>query len=179
VLEGGAGILCGPDYFFSLQAPPGWVIDNQAGVKQGVDAVFYPIGSSWERSSVVCYGNARRITAEEKTPEQMARADIAEFHANGSAQYEGHFKETIELPESRVAQIWEFQKDKGGNFEAIAYISEKKTINFIVLHANSQKDFAQAWPSFQKLVLSYQFMGDHVTMENKASSSEQAPLKKP
>jgi hypothetical protein len=104
-MEGG-GLLYGPDYCFSLTAPPGWVIDNQAGVSQRLNAVFYPKGSSWERSPIICYGNARTITAQEKTPEQMAHADIAEFHANGSSQYSGHFDQKINLSNGRIAEIW-------------------------------------------------------------------------
>ena len=164
-VEGGGGIVYGTDYAFSLRAPPGWVIDNKAGFDQGTNAVFYPQGGSWESSPVVCYANARTITAQEKTPEQMARADIADFRANGSPNYTGRFTETMKLPDSQSAQVWRFEGDSYGNFEAIAYIVEKKTINFIVVSARSRDGLQKAWPSFLALVLSYRYMGDHVSVE--------------
>jgi hypothetical protein len=55
---------------------------------------------------------------------------------------------------------------------------EKKTINFVVLNARSKKEFEQAWPSFRQLVLSYQFMGDHVTVETKNATDLAKPAKK-
>jgi hypothetical protein len=169
-LEGGAGILYGPNYWFSLEAPAGWVLDNQSAVSQGLHAVFYPAGSSWADAPVVFYGNARGITPLEKTAEQMAHADIADFRASGSTDYAGHFVENWILREGRVAQIWKFEGDKRDSFEAIAYVAERKTINFIVMSAHTKKDRDAAWPQFRQLVLSYQYLGDDVRFETKKQS---------
>ena len=36
------GIVHGPKASFNISAPEGWVVDNQAGVKQGMPCVLYP-----------------------------------------------------------------------------------------------------------------------------------------
>jgi len=42
-----AGIVRGPKAGFNISAPEGWVVDNEAGVNQGMPCVLYPRGSSW------------------------------------------------------------------------------------------------------------------------------------
>ena len=44
-----SGIVHGPKAGFNISAPEGWVIDNEAGVNQGMPCVLYPKGSSWWR----------------------------------------------------------------------------------------------------------------------------------
>jgi len=40
------GIVYGPKAAFKIAAPEGWVLDNEAGVEQGLPCVLYPKGSS-------------------------------------------------------------------------------------------------------------------------------------
>lgn len=49
------GIVYGPKAAFRIQAPKGWVLDNQAGCAQGFPCVLYPKGSSWADGDVVIY----------------------------------------------------------------------------------------------------------------------------
>ena len=44
-----SGIIYGENHAFTLTAPTGWVLDNTSGAKQGLQAVFYPEGSSWQK----------------------------------------------------------------------------------------------------------------------------------
>jgi hypothetical protein len=49
------GIVYGPKAAFSIAAPNGWVLDNQAGVEQGLPCVLYPKGESWADARTVMY----------------------------------------------------------------------------------------------------------------------------
>src|SRR5882762_10044903 len=75
-----SGIIYGPDHVFVLTAPKGWVLDNKSAVGQGVQAVFYPEGSSWKNGIVVMYARAHhKKNATAETLEQVIAADIADF----------------------------------------------------------------------------------------------------
>mgnify|MGYP003989514765 CR=1 FL=1 len=52
-----SGIVFGDGFAFSLTAPSGWVLDNHSGNSEGLQAVFYPKGSSWDKSETVMYAN--------------------------------------------------------------------------------------------------------------------------
>src|SRR5437867_10360264 len=52
-----AGIVRGPKAGFNISAPEGWVVDNEAGVNQGMPCVLYPKGSSWSDAKTVMYAN--------------------------------------------------------------------------------------------------------------------------
>jgi len=47
------GIIYGTDHAYSLTAPEGWVLDNSSGVVQGLYAVFYKQGESWDKAETV------------------------------------------------------------------------------------------------------------------------------
>src|SRR5690349_19032876 len=47
------GLIYGDGWSFLIQAPPGWVMDEQAGQEQGVNAAFYRRGESWEEGEAV------------------------------------------------------------------------------------------------------------------------------
>ena len=177
VIEGGSGLLYGPHFSYWLTAPKGWMLDNASGVSQGSNAVFYPKGQTWGNAPVVFYTNASVITPQKDTVEKMAQGEIDDFHANSSPGYRGHYSETWKLPHGGYAQVWKFEGDRWGNFEAIAFVPENKTIDFVVITARSEKLFDQAWPSFRELVLSYQWMTDDVKIDQALKSP--APSKKP
>jgi hypothetical protein len=73
VLNGG-GILYGGTAGFNLDAPKGWVFDNESGKPDGLYCVMYPEGGSWAKSPIVIYGNIGE--AGEKTLEQYIVADM-------------------------------------------------------------------------------------------------------
>src|SRR4030088_993829 len=70
--DNNSGIIYGQDHVFVLTAPKGWVLDNKSGVSQGLQAVFYPEGSSWKSGTVVMYANAyHKRNATEETLEKV------------------------------------------------------------------------------------------------------------
>jgi hypothetical protein len=166
ILEEGGGIVYGENYAFNLKAPKGWMLDNETAVGQGLDAVFYPKGSTWEKSVVVAYARAQTRTKEVATADDAAKEAIADFRAKGMAKYDGKRVKTIKTKAGKEGVIYHFSGDKWGNYEAMVYFVEEKTINLMVLNSRNRKAFEAALPAFDQLAESYGFMGDSPLKNN-------------
>jgi hypothetical protein len=166
-IENGYGIIRGPDFAYSLKAPAGWVIDSKSGLGQGLPAVFYRKGGSWEESPVVAYARSRPRTQKVSTIEGAVKFLEETFHNEGFPKYQGEYIKTISTDSGKDAAIYHFTGDKWGDFEATAYFLEGKTINFVTLSARNEKDFQVALPAFEQLVTSYAFLPDKVPVNPK------------
>ena len=160
----GSGIIYGTNHAYSLSAPKGWVMDNQSGVGQGVFAVFYPHGSSWENGTAVM--NTSVITKRD------AKQSFDDVIRDEQADSRKHFPslkivDAPGLPTRRgdIASVKYLTGDSAGNFEAIAYINETKLVVLIVLSSRSQKEFDSSLPAFAELVHSYFFISQNVVID--------------
>lgn len=157
--EGGMGIIHGDDYAFALVAPPGWVVDIESAAAQGLQAVFYPKGETWADSPAVAYGRGRPKDDRVKTVSEQVRATLDRFAQRGNDDVRAAPAGTIRLKDGKTAAVYHFTGDRYGNDEAVAYIDEPKTLNFIVLSAADRAAFEGALDAFQALVGSYMAMG--------------------
>jgi len=167
IVPEGSGIIYGKDHVFSLQAPKGWVLDNESGVSMGVHAVFYKEGSTWADSRSVAYARSRPLEEGVQTIDDTVRKLIADFHQGGSPDYQGKKVREIETESGKKGVIYHFSGDKWGNFEAVCYFKEEKTINFVVLSCRGKDDFDSSLESFLELSKSYTFISDEYTLEVK------------
>jgi hypothetical protein len=166
--DGNSGIIYGQDHAFTLTAPTGWVLDNTSGVSQGLQAVFYPEDSSWQKGTVGMYANAyHKKDVKEEPLEKVIADDIAEYKKKSP---EIRVKNAEPLPtredaraKGKKATIKYFTGDASGNYEAVAYIDEGKVVVMLVLTARNEKDFESSLSSFKELVGSYLFLGDKPT----------------
>jgi hypothetical protein len=149
------GMLFGEDHAFYFTAPAGWVLDNKSGVGQGVHMAFYPAGFTYQNSPVFAYGRSASLMGEIKTIEDQVKSTIRDFRDNGSVNYTGRKEKTISLPGGKTAEIYFFSGDRWGNFEAVGYILEKKTINFLVFNCRYKKAFDDNIDKFYEILKSY------------------------
>jgi len=155
---GGAGIVYGADHAFAIRAPNGWVLDNTSGKNHGLCVVFYEEGKSWQGADVVLYANTASKRVEgQSTLEQLIEFDVAQFKSRAP-----HMRVTS-APNIRGAEVRHFIGDEYGNHEAVAYIDEELIVVMLVLSARTKEDFERAYPAFQELVESYQFLTSSVT----------------
>src|SRR5438046_503756 len=77
----GSGIVYGKDHAFAITAPDGWVLDNRAEQNNGLHAVFYPVGSTWDQSKVVMYANAASKGEGQETVDELIAYDVGQFRA--------------------------------------------------------------------------------------------------
>jgi hypothetical protein len=162
VVENGFGVIRGPGFAFSLKSPEGWVIDSKSGVGQGLPAVFYPKGGSWEESPVIAYARSRPRTRKVSSIEQAVQYLTETFHHEGFPKYQGEYIRTMRTDSGKEAVIYHFTGDKWGDYEATAYFLEGRTIDFVTLSARSEKEFRGALPAFEKLVASYAFLPEKI-----------------
>lgn len=159
IQEGGLGIVYGSNYTFSLKAPKGWMLDTVSAVEQGLHAVFYPVGSSWQDSAVVAYARSRPRTEEMSSVEDVVKDLVATFHRKGSPDYVAKKHKTITADSGKKGEMYMFSGDKWGNSEAVVYFLEDKTINFVVFNSRTAADFEKFLGSFEELASSYIYIG--------------------
>ena len=154
-VENGYGIVHGPGYAFSIKAPAGWVIDSNSGLGQGLPAVFYPKGGSWEGSPVIAYARSRPRAGKIATVEDAVKFVLETFHNEGFPKYSAKFIKIMKTDEGKDAAIYYFSGDKWGDSEATAYFLEPKNINFVTINARNEELFKDSMPAFEELVKSY------------------------
>lgn len=160
-----AGIIFGRSHAYMLKAPKDWVMDNQSGVSQGIQAVFYPKGSSWNKGAVVMYTNVMLKANEKQSLQELIDQDIRGFKQN-SPNLKIEDGEILTLEKGKSAVVKKFSNDANGNYESVAYIDETKVAVIIVLTSRSKKDFETSLSAFRELVASYSFVTDKVTIKN-------------
>lgn len=152
------GIVYGDSHAFFVTAPPGWVLDNQSGLRNGVHAAFYPEGSSWRDSPAVMYANGVTRSREE-TVDSFIADDIQTFRGR-APQIQVKEGSPIKTKDGRIALIRYFSGDQSGNHEAVAYIAEKKAFIVLALSARTQDAYQRSLQSFGELVRNYTFISD-------------------
>ncbi len=161
--EANSGIIYGDQHAFMLAAPKGWVLDNSSGVSQGLHAVFYPRGGSWEHSPSVMYANtASKKVKGNETLNKLIAYDVGQYRRNHKSIKIVDAPD-ISLSNKKTAVVKYFYFS---NAEAVAYIDEEKTVVLIVLSSNSSDEFQNSLPAFRKLVESYTFLTSDVQIEN-------------
>jgi hypothetical protein len=155
-IEGGTGQARGVGHTYSLTAAKGWAIDVEAAKAEGISMVFYPTGSSWKESSAVIYTRPIGRDSKIRRTQDAVNNVVKDFRQNGHPKYSAAFKNNLKIDDQRTAKIYWFKGDNFGGLEAVAYIEEAKTINFVVLNARNAKAFQAALPAFTEIVKSYQ-----------------------
>jgi len=156
------GIIYGTNHAYSLTAPEGWVLDNSSGVGQGLYAVFYKQGESWQNAPTVMYTNTASLEDKHhKTIKKLMDFDIKTYK-NDDPSIEIITGDDILIKGSLVASVRYF---KGKNYEAVAYIDAVKTGVMIVMSARTIEGFNDSMKSFVDLVKSYFFISDNVKIE--------------
>jgi hypothetical protein len=162
--DGGGGIVYGSDHAFIISAPKGWVLDNSSGVSQGLYAVFYPKGGSWEQSPAVMYANtASRKSKDNETVVKLIEYDSNQFKSNHPEVKIGDLP-SLRTKNEKSAIVKTFAYTQ---YEAVAYIEEETIIAMIVLTTRTEEQFNNALPAFRELVSSYLFITKDVHLPNK------------
>jgi len=160
-----SGVVFGRNHVFVLTAPKGWILDSRSGVSQGLNAVFYPEGSSWKNGNVVMYASVYHKRNEtQETLETVISGDVAEFKKK-SAKLRVVEAALLPTRKDKKAVVRYFDGDTFGNSEAIAYLDEGKVVVMLVMSARTKKELEADLPAFNELVSSYLFLGDKVTIQ--------------
>lgn len=157
------GLLYGNNHSYYLTAPVGWIIDNQSGREDGMNAVFYPKGSSWADGETVMYTTFVNFDSIKKeTIRDIISGDSARFH-QASPQSRVKKQTPVEIGKNKKAVIYSFSME--GNYETVAYLEEKKGIVVIVLSSKNKNGPVNNNKAFESLLKSYRFLTDKVNIK--------------
>lgn len=148
-------MLFGKNHAFKITATAGWVIDNENAVSQGIHMAFYPKQETWAKSPVIMYGRSIP-TSQMPNIKSIVDQTVRDFHRNNSPNYKSKKQNVITLPEGKKAEIYYYSGDKWGNYEAVAYIQEQDTINYLVFNSRRKDSFDKYLSDFYETVKSYQ-----------------------
>ena len=132
------GIVYGPKAAFNISAPEGWVLDNQAGVEQGLPCVLYPKGESWADARTVMYAKIASTQFEDVNA-FVAKAikDMEKTHgkpkekiASGKTR-DGHNYFINEYPATKTYSQW----------ERVGYVQLPHAVAYIVLSSRDQASY--------------------------------------
>ena len=161
--SGDSCLMYGTDHLFAIKAPSGWTVDTATAQQLGLHAVMYPRDSSWRDAPATLYTNFVHKDKNAQTIEKVIADDIDGYRKE-SPNIVVEDAEKLPIAEGKEQVIVKrFHGDRGGNFEAVAYIDESKVVILIVLTARSENDFQANWPVFKNMVHSYRFISDTVT----------------
>jgi hypothetical protein len=159
-----SGLIYGKNNAYYINAPDGWVLDNKSGVSQGLYAVLYPKGSTWENSIGIMYSKAIAKNSNIKSIEAYVRNDLEDFKKQ-APNIEAVLKQELRLDSNKVAKIYEWSGDNFGNIESTAYIEEKNVIIIITYNSRDMTFYKSNYSKFIQTVKSYSFFTDKVTID--------------
>ena len=149
------GIVYGPKAAFKIDAPAGWVLDNQAGVEQGLPCVLYPKGESWADARTVMY--AKIASTQYEDAEKFASVAIKQMEST-----HGKPKEKIDKGKTGDGQsffINEYPATKTySQWERVAYVQLPKAVAYIVLSSHDQASYRKDAPALREVLKTFAYL---------------------
>src|SRR5205809_1844540 len=143
------GVVYGPKAAFKIDAPDGWLLDNNSGVKQGLPCVLYPKGSSWADAKTIMYAKIASTEFE----------DVNEFVATaikGMEKVHGKPKEKIasgKTADGRDYFINEYPATKTySQWERVGYVQLPHAVAYIVLSSRNKTSYSKDAFALEKVL---------------------------
>ena len=149
------GIVYGPKAAFSVAAPEGWVLDNQAGAEQGLPCVLYPKGSSWADAKTIMY--AKIASTQYEDANAFVAAAIKEMKAKrgtpkekiaSGKTHDGHDYFINEYPASKSYSQW----------ERVAYVQLPRAVAYVVLSSRDEKSYRKDSGALQEVLKTFVYL---------------------
>jgi hypothetical protein len=149
------GIVYGPKAAFKIDAPKGWVLDNESGAGQGLPCVLYPKGSSWSDAKTIVYA---KIASTQFT-------DVDAFVAKAIEE----MKKTHGLPKQKIESgktgdgkayfINEYPATKSySQWERIAYVQLPKAVAYIVLSSRDESSYRKDAAALKEILKTFAYL---------------------
>jgi hypothetical protein len=149
------GIVYGPKAAFKLDAPEGWVLDNSAGVDQGLPCVLYPKGSSWQDAKTIMY--AKIASTEFTDVDVFVTKAIKEMQ-----KVHGTPKQKIvsgKTGDGKPYFINEYPATKNySQWERVAYVQLPGAVAYIVLSSRDEGNYKKDAPALQAALKSFAYL---------------------
>src|SRR5436190_11153877 len=143
------GIVYGPKAAFNINAPEGWVLDNESGKGQGMPCVLYPKGESWSDAKTAIYAKIASTQFE----------DVNEFVAwaiKGMKAKHGTPKEKIASGKTKDGHdyfINEYPATKTySQWERVGYVQLPQGVAYIVLTSRDKASYQKDSGALEKVL---------------------------
>jgi hypothetical protein len=147
---GGGGIVYGGSMGVAVEAPGGWIFDSKSGTTQGLHAVMYPVGATWDTAKVVMYVRVVPLSGAQ-TAAQLIADDLAGYR-EGSPDLKVSDGQPIQVASGATAEVRLCTGDRWGNHEAVAYLAQGPGVAIYVLTSPNPELFESALPAFRAMV---------------------------
>jgi hypothetical protein len=155
-------VIEGDDHLFMIAAPPGWVLDDTAGMGSRIRCVFYPKGQKWATASTVMYVNPLHgFGAKRRTVTTLMAEDEQAFRKRAPRGVITDAGTLVTSEKDKAARVRYFSEDGGPPHEAVAYVPDKDLVMLLVLSSHTPQGFQQALGAYRKLVESYAYVGSN------------------
>ena len=149
------GVVYGPKAAFKIDAPTGWVLDNESGKEQGLPCVLYPKGSSWADAKTIMY--AKIASTEYEDVQKFVAVAIKEME-----KMHGKPKEKIDKGKTGDGQLFfinEYPATKTySQWERVAYIQLPKAVAYIVLSSRDEASYRKAAPALREALKTFGYL---------------------
>jgi len=132
------GIVYGPKAAFNINAPEGWVLDNESGSQQGLPCVLYPKGQSWADAKTIMY--AKIASTQYQDVNAFVAVAIKEMKAKhgtpkekiaSGKTHDGHDYFINEYPATKTYSQW----------ERVAYVQLPHAVAYVVLSSRDKTSY--------------------------------------
>jgi len=149
------GIVYGPKAAFTISAPAGWVLDNSAGVEQGLPCVLYPKGSTWAAAKTIIY--AKIASTQYEDAKAFVATAIKEME-----KVHGHPRQKIESGKTGDGQAYFVNEyaptESYSQYERIAYVQLPKAVAYIVLSARDEASYRKNTGALKEVLKSFAYL---------------------
>ncbi len=158
------GIVYGPKGAFSIKAPDGWVLDNEAGRADGLPCVLFPKEEDWETADPLMY--AKIAGTDVTDAEAFAKKAIAEM-----TKERGEFAVKRSATGKTAGGEPYFINDYAANddysrSERVAYIQMPKAVAYVVFSAEKRATLAKHARALTQVLESFRAMEAKVDGES-------------
>jgi hypothetical protein len=138
--EMNSGVLYGDNWACTIQAPNGWILDNQSWIKYGVYAVFYPKGMSLrvtnKKMPIIYFKSAKLKSESNEELKAFVDYDLSNISKDKSIIITERKIKTI-YP--NVYYCYDIEYTKSGQYETLIYIRYKDGVHLIILTSKDKE----------------------------------------
>ena len=155
-------VIEGDDHLFMIAAPPGWVLDDTAGMGSRIRCVFYPKGQKWATAPTVMYVNPLHgFGAKTRTVTTLMAEDEQAFRKRAPRGSITEAGTLVTSEKDKRARVRYFSENGGPPHEAVAYVPDRDLVMLLVLSSHTPQGFQDALGAYRKLVESYAYVGSN------------------
>lgn len=157
------GIVYGPKGAFNINAPEGWVLDNESGASQGLPCVLYPKGSSWADAKTIIYAKIASTQYEDANAfVAVAIKEMKKTHGTPKEKIasgktlDGHDYFVNEYPATKTYSQW----------ERVAYVQMSHAVAYIVLSSRDGSNYRKDSAALQEVLKTF------ITLQPKSADKQ-------